>query len=86
MTDMLLVTGFTALLVYGYWLMTRLDRYVSGEEKGRSVQARLSHALRGSVSAGKKRLAGAMHAMRPRRDCVEKGEYPVCKGASSHMM
>lgn len=85
MTDMLLVTGFTALLVYGYWLMTRLDRYVSGE-RGQSVQAKLSRALRGSFSAGKKRLAGAVHAMRLRRSGVEKGEYPVCKGASSHIM
>ena len=62
MTDLMLVTGLIALLAYGYWLMARLDRYVSHRDRPRAGFAGPWNALQSVLAASMKRLAPLLSA------------------------
>ena len=51
MKSVCLVIGFVALLVYGGWMMERLDRYASGDNRRRRGAVR-RRKLTGSALTG----------------------------------
>ncbi len=60
MKSVFLVIGFVALLVYGGWLMERLDQYASGSNRRRRGYAGLRRAVRRACRAAVRRVAALL--------------------------
>ncbi len=62
MTNFLLAIGLIAALAYGYWLMARLDRFISQENGPKAAPAGHWDAAQRALTQAKKRLAALLPA------------------------
>ena len=60
MTNFLLAIGLIAAPAYGYWLMARLDRFISQENGAKAAPAGHWDAMQRAWTQAKKRLAALL--------------------------
>lgn len=65
MKSVFLVIGFVALLVYGGWLMERLDKYASGSNDRHRGSAGPRRAVRRACRAAARRVAALLPKPEP---------------------